>query len=266
MLLPKRFKQEVAKQLGFYVYRLVDPRNGNTFYVGKGKGDRVFSHIHDALSPKQQIAHLKKHLSKDESSTSPSDLSGNLKLKTIQDIQSSGLEVIPIIHRHGMSQSTAFAVEAALIDAYPNLTNKVAGHESAETGAATLPEVIQRYSANEFKPKHPLLAINVGVSYQRENRDLYDAVRYAWVVDLTKVEGRLVLAHTAGLVKGVYKPDNWYSATDPKLKVPSGLDENRWGFVGKKADKAIWNQYVGKRIPAQYRKRGAANPVRYIDP
>ena len=27
------------------VYRLIDPRNGETFYVGRGKGNRVFSHI-----------------------------------------------------------------------------------------------------------------------------------------------------------------------------------------------------------------------------
>lgn len=37
------FSNEVKEKLKFYVYRLVDPRNGRTFYVGKGKGDRVFA-------------------------------------------------------------------------------------------------------------------------------------------------------------------------------------------------------------------------------
>ena len=30
------FPSEVADKLKWYVYRLIDPRNGETFYVGKG--------------------------------------------------------------------------------------------------------------------------------------------------------------------------------------------------------------------------------------
>lgn len=33
------FSKEVAEQLQYYVYRLIDPRNGQTFYVGKGNND-----------------------------------------------------------------------------------------------------------------------------------------------------------------------------------------------------------------------------------
>ena len=32
------FPPEVVQALGHYVYRLIDPRNGETFYVGKGQG------------------------------------------------------------------------------------------------------------------------------------------------------------------------------------------------------------------------------------
>jgi hypothetical protein len=39
------FPPEVVAKLKTYVYRLIDPRNGETFYVGKGQGDRVFSHV-----------------------------------------------------------------------------------------------------------------------------------------------------------------------------------------------------------------------------
>jgi hypothetical protein len=38
---PDSFPPEVIDRLKWYVYRLVDPRNGETFYVGKGKGNRV---------------------------------------------------------------------------------------------------------------------------------------------------------------------------------------------------------------------------------
>lgn len=36
-----KFSPEVCDELKYYVYRLVDPRNGQTFYVGKGKNNRV---------------------------------------------------------------------------------------------------------------------------------------------------------------------------------------------------------------------------------
>ena len=31
------FPSSIHDELGYYVYRLIDPRNGETFYVGKGK-------------------------------------------------------------------------------------------------------------------------------------------------------------------------------------------------------------------------------------
>ena len=57
------FSPEVCNKLEYYVYRLIDPRNGDTFYVGKGKGNRVFAHANaepetgadsDELSDKMQ--------------------------------------------------------------------------------------------------------------------------------------------------------------------------------------------------------------------
>ena len=44
-----KFSEEVEKELKYYVYRLIDPRNGQTFYVGKGKNNRVFAHVNQAL-------------------------------------------------------------------------------------------------------------------------------------------------------------------------------------------------------------------------
>jgi hypothetical protein len=35
------FSPDVSRKLGWYVYRLIDPRNGETFYVGKGQGNKV---------------------------------------------------------------------------------------------------------------------------------------------------------------------------------------------------------------------------------
>ena len=35
------FSPKEQESLGRYNYRLIDPRNGETFYVGQGKGNRV---------------------------------------------------------------------------------------------------------------------------------------------------------------------------------------------------------------------------------
>ena len=40
-----KFPNEVIEKLQYYVFRLIDPRHGETFYVGKGKGNCVFNHL-----------------------------------------------------------------------------------------------------------------------------------------------------------------------------------------------------------------------------
>ena len=47
------FPTSVRQSLHDYVYRLIDPRNGETFYVGRGKGDRVFHHAKGVASPRR---------------------------------------------------------------------------------------------------------------------------------------------------------------------------------------------------------------------
>ena len=120
------FPPEVEQRLQTYVYRLIDPRNGETFYVGKGKGNRVFAHIRG-----------EEGLEDDEI---------NNKLKRIRLIRLTGFEVAHVIHRHGMDEATAFEVEAALMDAYPGLAN-IAGGTGGDYGAMHAQEIIRRYSA-----------------------------------------------------------------------------------------------------------------------
>ncbi|WP_429097000.1 hypothetical protein [Aeromonas veronii] len=39
--------------------------------------------------------------------------------------------------------------------------------------------------------------------------------------------------------------------------------EGRYGFVGHEASEVIKAMYVGKRLPDEFRKRGASNPIKY---
>ena len=40
------FNQKTIEELKYYVYCLIDPRDSKIFYVGKGKGNRVFQYEH----------------------------------------------------------------------------------------------------------------------------------------------------------------------------------------------------------------------------
>ncbi len=91
----------------------------------------------------------------------------------------------------------------------------------------------------------------------------YEAARFAWKVDRRRVEqAEVILAHRHGLIIGAFIAYAWLDATPanfPGRKEAPG----RLGFVGGDASPAISRLYVGKRVPDEYRKRGAANPVKY---
>jgi len=240
------FNQEVVEKLGHYVYRLVDPRNGETFYVGKGEGNRIFAHARDAS------------LVADEDGVS-------LKLTQIREIQRTGLEVISIVHRHGMDEPTALEVEAALINAYPGLTNVMGGTGSGDYGPMHTAQVVQRYAAEEAEfTEHRVMLISINRSV--DTSDLYQATRLAWRVDVARAsKAEVILATVRGLIVGAFIPTEWKKATPdnfPGVSVPDS-DAKRYGFDGYEAPNEIANLYVGKRVPDRLRKRGAANPIRY---
>lgn len=235
------FPADVARELKTYVYRLIDPRNGETFYVGKGQGDRVFSHI------------------RVEQKLEGDDLDN--KVKRIREIHLAGFEVAHVIHRHGMDDKTAFEVEAALIDAYPGLTNIVGGAGSRDYGAMHAKEIVNRYRAEPAVFKHKALLISVNRSATEAS--LYDATRYAWKLSKSKAkQAEVILATRQSLIVGAFIAHDWLEATAANF--PGREDvSGRFGFVGQEAPTAISMLYVGKRVPDVYRKRGAANPIKY---
>ncbi len=233
------FPAGVAKQLKKYVYRLIDPRNGETFYVGKGQGNRIF-------------AHCRAEIKDDETGE---------KLKRILDIRNAGFEVAHVIHRHGMDDATAFEVEAALIDAYPGLTNAAGGAGSNDFGAMHAKEIVGRYEAKEAAFEHRVLLINVPRS--ATEKPLYEATRYAWKIS-PKRAGRaeVILAVSHGIILDAFVADRWLRATAKNFPEQEPR-RKRHGFIGARASADIRKKYVGKRVPDKYRKKGAANPIKY---
>ncbi|HEV7229610.1 LEM-3-like GIY-YIG domain-containing protein [Brevundimonas sp.] len=241
MTTKQTFSSEVAERLGYYVYRLIDPRNGETFYVGKGQGDRVFHHAAGDLGSQG-----------DETAE---------KLARIRKIRLAGFDVAHVIHRHGLANEVALEVEAAVMDAYPGLTNQQGGHGSSDFGVAHADEIIERYAAPEVVFGHRVVMITINQT--AADQSVYEAVRFAWKISRSKAEAaEYVLAVVKGMVVGAFVADRWLPATSANfLNKPDRPD--RLGFYGREAPADIRKLYERKRVPDRFRQKGAANPIKY---
>lgn len=241
------FPREIHESLKYYVYRLIDPRDGLTFYVGKGRGNRVFDHVMDRVS-----------FSKDEDDVSA-------KMRVIRDIKAYGLEPLYVIHRHGLSEREAYLVEAAVIDAHAGLTNIMGGYGSDEFGPASVEQLVERYSAAEMTlpAGYRLMAISINNSHT--DFTIEDAVTCAWRVSLSRARRAThVLAMIGGVCRGVFIPEQWLPAT--KANFPRLAEDllGRYGFAGVRASKLDLDLFVGKKLPLKYqRRKGMASPVLY---
>ena len=241
-----KFPKDVSEKLSHYVYRLIDPRNGETFYIGKGIGNRVFEHLETSL----------KYDDNDDESS--------LKIKRIRDIHNTGLKPLNIIHRHGMTKEEALLVEASLIDAYPGLTNEMGGQYSSQFGPASTSQILQNYLSEEMKilNDHKIIAISINDTVGIKSN--YDAVRHAWRISVKRAEqADFVFATSQGVCKDVFVVEKWLPSNEhnfPGFPVVEG----RYGFVGKQANKEILDLYLNKRLPSNMQRvRGMASPILY---
>lgn len=232
------FSQSVIEKIDYYVYFLQHPVSGDVFYVGKGNGNRVFSHLQCAIDSNEETE----------------------KLDIIRSITTSGLKPNYFILRHGLTEQIAFEIEASLIDfiGMKNLSNLQSGHYSSDYGIKTAEELSAMYEATELVTDIPIILININRLYDRAMTDaeLYEATRKSWVIGPRKEKALFVVATYRGLTREVYKIENWFPV-DVAGKV-------RWGFNGSIAAEEIRSRLRYKSI-ASFFTRGAANPIKYVN-
>ena len=99
------------------------------------------------------------------------------------------------------------------------------------------------------------------------SEELYEVTRGVWVLGVKRSEVRYAFAIANGIVQEVYEVKSWHPAGTTHYQTRSKSDVDypgRWEFVGCPGPAAIREKYVGKSV-AHYFKKGAANPVMYLN-
>lgn len=231
-----KFDTKTEQEIGYYVYGLVDPRISKIFYIGKGVGNRVFSH--GIVADRTDLE--------------------TRKLNILREIKEANLEVELLILRHGMTEEESFLVESTLIDVLNysgfDLTNIVSGHNASLYGISTVNELNQKYGAEPLKTiSDDCIIININSTYDtaKKTKSVYEVTRGDWVISKTKTKTlKYALAEYKGFIVEVFEieSDGWEQFGKRKR------------FTGKVAGNNIRELYLNKRV---VKKKGSANPIRY---
>ncbi len=245
------FDQKTIEEIKFYVYALFEPEQPRVpFYIGKGKGNRVFSHA-NGVDPAscEEIR--------------------STKIEKIKQIINSKQKVNHVIIQYGLTSEEALLVESALIDMLNHmlpdtLTNLVSGHGSAEN-FIDANELANDFSAEPIKyDGECLLLIKIekmwtdllqryGTESQIPPHEIFEATRKSWKINMERAAGaKYVLSVARGLVRAVYEEVVWEEC-------PS--HPGRKEFKGNNSIKG--SVYINKSV-AHLFMRGAQTPIRYI--
>jgi hypothetical protein len=245
---PTSISGSFADALGHYVYLLIDSRDGQVFYVGKGVGGRCFDH--DAADD------------------------GERKALRMAEIKAAGLETRIDIIRHGMAtKEEAYQVEAAVIDAYglENLTNKVPGHGAEKFGRASLADLAVRYMPEEAVIRDRVIFVKLADTFRKDitDHELYEAARGVWSLNPeTASKYDFVLALWEGIVVEVYRTRHWQAAAPAHYLTRKDLAPADFlprpgvlcsEFEGEVAADEIRKHYLGKSVRTQFDVGGQAN-------
>lgn len=248
-LLRDAFPESVIEPLGCYVYRLIDPRDGKTFYVGKGRGNRIFQHVAEATDLPDR---------------------STLKLDRIREIEASGMHVRYVVHRHGLSDADALLVESALIDAYADLTNEQLGRGAYTGGLATVDDLIGLYDKGSAVIDIPAVLLTLNRQYDRDltPEELYERTRGYWVMNPAKHPGvEYAMAIAYGVIREVYRISSWSTQpvgeiVESELRRTDQAETKtpvRCSFTGSIAAD-IRDRFIGKSVPST-----SQNPVRWLN-
>jgi hypothetical protein len=247
------FLSHVTTELKYYVYIYSHPETNEVFYIGKGKGNRVFSHLK-------------------EQSECP-------KIEYIEHLKNQGLKPKIEILIHGLEdEEIALKVESSIIDliGIKNLTNKQIGYKSATHGRMTVDQINSMYDRQPIDITEPAILIKVNQSFRfsMTKNELYDYTRGRWRLNPERAKNaKYGFAVYQGIIQEVYEIFDWHKAgTTKSCRNESGktkLDTEdslvgRYEFTGKIASKEIREKFRLKSVEHIFNKK-SQNPIMYVN-
>lgn len=249
---PTPFPAEMVTRLGVYVYALVDPTDGRPFYIGKGRGNRVFQHVWSATGavPMDDSENVGVADSATVTST---------KNTRIHQMFAAGFGVQHWIIRHGITaedsaDKIAFGAEQCLLDfaglAQIDLVNLAGGHVATDHGMLTAEELTLRYCA-EPVPALPaqcaLIKVNAAAEPSATPGQIYEWSKEAWIVgdSARAIHGLPILVFANDIVRAVHRADSWTLAGKHPAKGKRVV--RKWRYLGE-PDPVLEEIYVGKSL------------------
>ena len=246
-----KFSSSTIEHLQHYVYVYSDPDTGKPFYIGKGKGNRVFDHL---------------KLDDDEGKTNK-----------IKALAKRGKQPRIEILSFGLTEHEALIVEAAAIDligiGQGKLLNKKRGYEAKYFGRITPEQVEARYSGECLEREDitdDVLFIRINQSYHEDASalQLYEMTRGYWVLNPENADRvKYVMPVYEGIILEVYEPATWLvsGSTHMETRTQEKL-KGRYEFVGKVVKtRSVRDKYVNKSV-AHLFSHSNNNPIKYEGP
>jgi len=235
--------KEITKKIGHYVYLYLHPDTNEIFYVGQGKGNRVFVHLND---------------------NSISD-----KVAVIKELKEEGKTPKIDILIHGLpDEHIAKRVEAAVIDLIgkDKLSNQIRGWGSGQYGRMDSAELIAMYAQKPAKISEPSVLIRINKLYHfgMSPMELYDVTRGRWRISSKRERARLAFSVYDGIIKEVYEIKHWLPAGSTFSTRKDNPPSDRWEFVGNIAEAATRQKYINKSV-ASYFAKGSRYPIRFLN-
>ena len=234
----RKIPAEAAAFLKSYVYVYCDPRTGEPFYIGKGKGSRALAHL---------------------------DAPDGDKGAKIKALRARGLEPRIDILRYGITDQEALLVEAAAIDLIGKgkLANIVSG-VTRGYGRIHLNELLGTFNAKPAAVKHNAVLIKISRLYRSDmsERELYETTRGAWKIGTRRERAEYAIALFRGVAKEVYKIHRWHPAgtLEYERDISDWTMDGRWEFEGEVAEESVRQKYINKKVGDN-----GQNPVRYAN-
>ena len=193
----RTFALNIQEKLNFYVYALQDPRDKKIFYVGEGKGNRLFSHFDEA--EKEVLS---------------------AKTRRINEIWSEEEDVQYMIIRWGIkTQREAQEVEAGIIDSLEAsmngpLLNVIRGQRVSQ--GIIYPIDLDSLDAQPLNVNKPitlfLFPIQNAVGDDKGDLEkVYEATRKLWKVgaQYRNIKNSYAIGLIGGVSYGVFEIDSW---------------------------------------------------------